>query len=76
VKTVIDSPRLPEELSGWAGRGGLCAIVSFVWALVLGFSSLFERAGLRRSGGRIGLGQDAIKAELPSAGSKLRPPSS
>lgn len=46
MKAVIESVRFPAELGGWALRGGLCAAVSFCWALLTGFNSPFEIAGM------------------------------
>jgi len=46
MKTLWESEEFRAELSGWSLRGGLCATVSFVWALVTGFNSPFEIAGM------------------------------
>jgi hypothetical protein len=43
---VIESERFPRELAGWGLRGVLCAASSFWWALVSGFNSPAEIAGM------------------------------
>lgn len=43
---VIESERFPRELAGWGLRGMLCAASSFWWALVSGFDSPAEIAGM------------------------------
>lgn len=46
MNALFDSARFPRELGGWAVRGAFCATVSFIWALVAGFDSPFEIAGM------------------------------
>ena len=46
MKALWESDEFRAELPGWALRGGLCAAVSFVWALLMGYNSPFEIAGM------------------------------
>jgi len=46
MKALMESDGFRAELPGWALRGGLCAAVSFAWALLMGFNSPIEIAGM------------------------------
>lgn len=46
MKALREIAGFRAELPGWALRGGLCAAVSFVWALLMGFDAPAEIAGM------------------------------
>lgn len=46
MKTLLESPEFRDELPGWLLRGVLCAVSSVGWAVLLGFHTPAEIAGM------------------------------